>query len=238
MLFVQTIIVDTFGTNGALWSLANEFWYYLLFPMALCAVRGGYRRLHKLLFAIGAVFIAGFVGAKILLAFPFWLLGAFLYLLPSRALSYIILYLSCAAYLCLFFLTTLMGRSRINWPILSDLSPDWILSVSTALFVWVALSYVHRASSRLHVRLARVTSRFSYSLYVTHTPVLVLMTGLITHDNRWKMDTKHLLLAAAVLVITLSYSYLFAAATEFRTNALRKSIEIRFGLGTSGTPVR
>ena len=30
--FLQTILVPCFGTNGPLWSLANEFWYYLLFP--------------------------------------------------------------------------------------------------------------------------------------------------------------------------------------------------------------
>ncbi len=36
-VFLQTIQVHTFGTNGPLWSLANEFWYYVLFPL-LCGV--------------------------------------------------------------------------------------------------------------------------------------------------------------------------------------------------------
>lgn len=30
LLFLQTIAVPVFGSNGPLWSLANEFWYYLL----------------------------------------------------------------------------------------------------------------------------------------------------------------------------------------------------------------
>ena len=30
--FLQRILVPELGTNGPLWSLANEFWYYLLFP--------------------------------------------------------------------------------------------------------------------------------------------------------------------------------------------------------------
>jgi peptidoglycan/LPS O-acetylase OafA/YrhL len=33
--FVQTICVPVFGTNGPLWSLANEFWYYVMFPLAV-----------------------------------------------------------------------------------------------------------------------------------------------------------------------------------------------------------
>lgn len=33
--FLQTILGPCFGTNGPLWSLANEFWYYLLFPLLL-----------------------------------------------------------------------------------------------------------------------------------------------------------------------------------------------------------
>jgi peptidoglycan/LPS O-acetylase OafA/YrhL len=35
--FLQTIAVPTFGSNGPLWSLANEFWYYVLFPVWFCA---------------------------------------------------------------------------------------------------------------------------------------------------------------------------------------------------------
>src|SRR6202030_3749589 len=38
LFFVQTILCRTFGSNGPLWSLANEFWYYLLFPLLFCAV--------------------------------------------------------------------------------------------------------------------------------------------------------------------------------------------------------
>ncbi len=32
--FLQTIASPVFGTNGPLWSLANEFWYYVVFPLA------------------------------------------------------------------------------------------------------------------------------------------------------------------------------------------------------------
>ena len=33
LCFVQNITVPVFGSNGPLWSLANEFWYYVMFPL-------------------------------------------------------------------------------------------------------------------------------------------------------------------------------------------------------------
>jgi len=35
LFFLQTILTPFLGTNGALWSLANEFWYYILFPLGM-----------------------------------------------------------------------------------------------------------------------------------------------------------------------------------------------------------
>ena len=37
---VQKVFTPVFGTNGPLWSLANEFWYYLLFPLSWKAIVG------------------------------------------------------------------------------------------------------------------------------------------------------------------------------------------------------
>ena len=32
--FLHTIVVPVFGSNGPMWSLTNEFWYYVVFPLA------------------------------------------------------------------------------------------------------------------------------------------------------------------------------------------------------------
>ena len=44
LFFLQTIVCSSFGSNGPLWSIANEFWYYVLFPLGLLA---GYSWLKK-----------------------------------------------------------------------------------------------------------------------------------------------------------------------------------------------
>lgn len=38
--FVQTILWPTLGTNSVLWSLANEFWHYILSPLIVLGVLG------------------------------------------------------------------------------------------------------------------------------------------------------------------------------------------------------
>ena len=39
--FLQGILVPHLGTNVSLWSLADEFWYYIIFPLSVLAVTAG-----------------------------------------------------------------------------------------------------------------------------------------------------------------------------------------------------
>ncbi|MCB9734366.1 MAG: acyltransferase [Deltaproteobacteria bacterium] len=84
--FLQTITAPPLGTNGALWSLANELWYYLLFPLALRVAVTRNQRERYLCLALFAG-AATLVGSEILLYFPVWLLGVALNLLPIPRLA-------------------------------------------------------------------------------------------------------------------------------------------------------
>jgi peptidoglycan/LPS O-acetylase OafA/YrhL len=87
LFFVQTIAVPVFGSNGPLWSLANEFWYYLMFPLGCCG-------LHALLtkrFGLGIVMLAGagFLGwwlpGGLVASGLIWLMGAGVWWVRSQA---------------------------------------------------------------------------------------------------------------------------------------------------------
>src|SRR6202030_1593882 len=99
LFFVQTILCRTFGSNGPLWSLANEFWYYVLFPLGLFAglAWAKYSPRRAISLTIPAFFVAAFVGSGVLLGFMIWLAGCILVLAYSKirleARTSLILYL-------------------------------------------------------------------------------------------------------------------------------------------------
>lgn len=84
--FLQTITVPELGTNGPLWSLANEFWYYVAFPCAMIAISGKFKPFHRILAASLGVAVFVLVRGPILSLFGVWLVGAAVALVPRAAL--------------------------------------------------------------------------------------------------------------------------------------------------------
>jgi peptidoglycan/LPS O-acetylase OafA/YrhL len=128
LLFVQTILVPVFGSDSALWSLANEFWYYMLFPLAFLAAHAATPRGLRLLYT--ALFLGGvwFVRGDVLRYFPIWLLGTLLVVTPPPAFSVrtgrLALALATPLYLLCFFGMS-RNRSFSTW------LGDYILSAAT-----------------------------------------------------------------------------------------------------------
>src|SRR5437899_8248525 len=77
LLFLQTIICPPFGSNTPLWSLANEFWYYALFPVALSAALAFTRKATHVAIPLSAmgVCLAAFLGFDKFIGFLIWMSG-------------------------------------------------------------------------------------------------------------------------------------------------------------------
>ena len=87
LFFLQTIVAPTYGSNSPLWSLANEFWYYLMFPLIFVSIR---RRGNWLVRAMSfSLFLAAcaFVGDSIALAGLIWLAGALSYFIYGSGVA-------------------------------------------------------------------------------------------------------------------------------------------------------
>ena len=226
LFFVGGLHVPTLGSDGALWSLAFEFWYYLLFPLALLLLRR--QTSWRSRGVLGAALIAccAVAGRGVLLSFPIWLLGAFLARAPlprpSRLLSWGVL----LVYPSIFF-----GTIKLH--LLPGLWQDYGLGLATAALLLVLLAKTERAEAgRLPNRFARSLASFSFTLYVAHLPVLLLLTSLLAGNGRWQPGWHSLGVGAAVLAITVAYSYGLAWLTEFRTERVRRAIEA--GMGSRG----
>ena len=73
--FLQQTLVKTFGSDGPLWSLANEFWYYMLFPCMLIAMRPGTKWRSRVVHGLVLLLMVGLLSHPIVALFPVWLAG-------------------------------------------------------------------------------------------------------------------------------------------------------------------
>jgi peptidoglycan/LPS O-acetylase OafA/YrhL len=218
LFFVQTILVPTFGSNGPMWSLANEFWYYVLFPCAFLALRPGTRAHWRILNALVFFLCAWFVGPTILLLFPLWLLGTLLAVIPPPRSSSLVRAIAAVLYFPLLFF---LSKTHI----VQGVPSDYILGAATFVFLWLLLGAKSAVPSNTGVHLARVAARFSYTLYLVHVPFLVLLTALIAGEARWQPDVRHLLYGLGALLLAIGYAYAVASLTEFRTDKVRGWVE-------------
>jgi peptidoglycan/LPS O-acetylase OafA/YrhL len=228
LFFLQTIVTPVLGTNGPLWSLANEFWYYLLFPLGLVAFRPRKRWSSRLICGVLCLAIAWFVRGGILLEFPIWLSGVLLFKLPAPSFSPkaagIIRTAATLAYIPVFF-----GIGKVH--LLSALASDYLLCAITLGYVWLLLSAREPyASQDVFVRLSRESARFSYTLYATHLPFLVLAASLLAGDSRWFPVPAKIFIAIGVLIVAMVYAFGLAHMTEFRTDTVRIGLERALGL--------
>ena len=226
--FLQIVTGPTFGSDTALWSLSCEFWYYILFPLGLFVVLPKVPVRVRILCGVLFGLTAWFVREHILVGFPIWLLGTLLALLPTPKLSNWFRILASGIFVVAYFVSAKIGAIHVVVDNVSPTMLDYILGVVTLLFLWTLLSATNPSENTAGDKGARELSRFSYTLYVCHTPLCVLLAAVLVGDSRWSPDPVHILIAAGVLVLLVAYAYGLAYLTEFRTDRVRRFLEAKF----------
>ena len=224
MFFLQSVLVPIFGSDGPLWSLANEFWYYLLFPLGLVTLRRQFSLPQRIISGILFVGTAWFVRHGILPLFPIWLAGTVLALLPPPRVSRRARIITAILYFPLPFIFAKAHR-------IPGLFSDYLFGIATFAFLWMMLSATnHARQNTLFTKVSQTLARASYTLYVVHVPFVLLLTALFLGERRWVPDAQHIFKGLAILTVTLLYAYLVAALTEFHTDSIRRWIEGKLGL--------
>jgi len=223
-LFVQTILVHPLGSNGPLWSLAYEFWYYMIFPLLYFGIAGRHRAWSRgIMLAAGAALLV-FVGWRIALLFLVWLLGVVAFMVHQRVtLGRWTKWFGMAG--SLLALLAIMAASRMGMEKMlgGALMMDFWMGIVSACVVFFGLSVEPPAALS---RLGAFFSSFSYSLYVFHAPALTCLVAVGlrfgSNGDRLHPSWSAAGMLVAVLVLLYVYSYACYWLFEMRTSSIRK----------------
>lgn len=221
--FVQNLLVPTLGTNAALWSLAYEFWYYVLFGLIVTALLRTTRTWLRVVAAVLVLVVAWFAGWGILSLAPLWFLGLGVYYLPRLDLSFgqRRAVLAGSVLILLTFLELTFGRSVWMWAFLHSLTIDMITGTLFALVLYASL-HANPASTR-YQRAAHFIAAPTYSLYANHLPAVIFLLACL--GVRREPTLLHCIEVAGWFLVCWCYGYLLYRFFEARTPAIRSWIE-------------
>ncbi|HEX3209075.1 MAG TPA: acyltransferase [Geminicoccaceae bacterium] len=232
LLFLHKAFWPILCSDSPYWSIHNEVWYYLLLPATVLAVAAPRLWLRSAMLAL----VAAAVGALLLfdpwddkntLAYlPVWLAGALLaagwrWPLPP-ALAALLLLLS--------LIVAKTGHGS------EFLIRDYLVALA---LLGLLLAVQSRGLPRWFVSPGLVASGrrlagFSYSLYLTHAPVIYLLRTALHRGYGVALPIRAVTLPALAIMlleglIALALAWLFHLAFERHTNALRAAIRARLG---------
>jgi peptidoglycan/LPS O-acetylase OafA/YrhL len=173
---LQTVMVQNFGANYALWSLANETWYYIAFPLALLALRGP-GPLRQVAGLAALAVIAALLPWALTLYFALWLLGALFSRVRiecGNAVRVALVVVECG--LLVYYRFTGSNDDLVPASFIQDLNcslPFMLLLSSLPQKIDPASAPLRRVG-----KVAKFFSEFSFTLYVIHIPTIILLRHL------------------------------------------------------------
>ena len=222
---VQDMAVPRFGGNFALWSLANEIWYYVMFPVLVLALAGSTAAVR---WSAGAVFVLllACLSFPITLFFSIWLLGVAFSRLRIDATRWQ-LSLMVALLLAVSVVFRLTGSND------KLIAESFLQDLLFSLIFLVVLSSLQFQPGRhrlvvLAKRAGTALAGFSFTLYVLHVPVIQLLQYLYARANGAQLSPQrfgdfglYCLMVAGIVL----FAWLFHLPFEAQTVRLRTTVK-------------
>ena len=223
LLFLQTIplragIFATLGTNGPLWSLCNEFWYYMAFPFLLVLGAPSSRLRQRAASLVILLLWAWFVGPSILLLALPWLMGAAIGFLPDPSRwpdGWRRTVLGLALLLTVVSMTAggVLKSKNLLWP-------DLAIGIAVSALIWSLHGRDTLRLPRWYSVCSARAARSSYTLYLVHMPMLVLLK-VAWRIPRQGCTFSALCTSLGVAFCLIFYGQLVYEVFEKNTNRLR-----------------
>jgi peptidoglycan/LPS O-acetylase OafA/YrhL len=191
LLMLGGVRTVTLGTNGPLWSLPYEWFYYCLF---VCAIAAALKR--SILCGVASIVLLAIMPMQMIIYSLIWMIGVATYFLRAHIPWPI----------GISILITVVTITRL--PVLSDAQG----TIWTDILVASAYAIALLSSTKLDLGMHRFhewAASFSFSMYLVHFPLLVFLFAI---------GVKNFTLLVAIAVIA---SYVFSRLTEVHTDTVR-----------------
>ncbi len=224
LISLQGVLGPPFSANTSLWSLSYEVWFYIAGGAALVLFSSSARhRWAAALLVLASVYVFATLSAAYLCV---WLLGAAAYF--ARRSSKVIL---CAAGfpvaiggLVLMQLTSVSGEvdlAAFKW--MGRAAPLLLFGLGLGLLVAAACQVRDNPAAKRKVfQLGTWLAGFSYTLYLMHIPLIVVMEQAGWLQRLTALDLKTFLVFSMNAALILLFSWLFYLPFERNTDRIRK----------------
>lgn len=217
IFFLQNIRVWYLGTDVSLWSLANEFWYYMIFPCLALAFTAGRSILLRVLYLVLAAAMLVFITPSVAILFPVWVLGAVVAILPKPLSSPRAGLLSLVGLPVLFFC---MIKARLLF--LPMVVVESLIGLLASAFLYLLVQQREMTGRSLYRSLAGYFSQISYTLYIVHVPLAIFLASSINSPwHRWSKTPAHLALFLILDGMVLACATLLWRLFEANTDSIR-----------------
>lgn len=223
LAMLQGIVVPRLGSNAPLWSLANEWWYYCIFALVAAGIfAGGLRRIGCL---TAALVMAWILPAKLVLWIVIWGLGLLAAMwieygkkIPPFGVGAVVF----AALLIFSRLSHSVENVEGAESLFDGFARDLCLGLGYTLFLTTATKL---RRNFVLPEIQRKFANFSYSTYVFHFPVMVLIVALAYQFSEMGIqiqpNLKNVLYVIFVVGVVYLWCYLFSWLFERQTDCVR-----------------
>jgi len=219
LFFLQNILTPVFGSNGPLWSLTNEFWYYIIFPILMIAAR----RVHSnvvianLATFLVPCFLAFFYIYDLLIGFFIWLIGAIVAYIYQRCTFILNRGYTWAAFF-LFVISILVGKTKL----LSGVGSDLLIGISFGFLLVTMRGWDWKIKGSVKMRNGVLfISDISYTLYLFHFPIVLLIFSIFYRVNKVVFDFYNAFIFIGWLTLLIALGAFFWYCFERHSNRLK-----------------
>jgi peptidoglycan/LPS O-acetylase OafA/YrhL len=235
VFMLQHFFVTPLGSNQPLWTISAEFWFYVVFLLAVVALNLARGALGRVLAGLLLGAILALLGPAFLVLLGLWTIGVAIAFVPPGRWQKLPVALA--------LLGLLLVLVRLNQTIfdanalLRDLK-NYAIAFSFA-YVIVCMRGRRFALLERLAPLNAAAAGFSYSLYLLHFPLMLFILGLLHASGlfpgiaRGFRPTEAAGIAAYVLTIAAVYAFAWAFSLLTERNTERARRWLKKGLSLS-----